>query len=113
MISARSTIGRPSLAPGLWRMKPITATLSSTTVKRTRKRRLTFEWQHLDNDVAEALETLWKGPPHAPELDCLSTPQCGAGGDLSGKMAKRSLDFKFTEAFHALGKSGQAVFEEI
>ena len=53
------------------------------------KTTLTFEWQHLDNDIADALERLWKGPPHAPDAHGVSTPQRGAGGDLHSKMASR------------------------
>lgn len=32
------------------------------------KTTLTFEWEHLDSDVADSLEELWKGAPHAPAL---------------------------------------------
>ena len=38
------------------------------------KTTLTFQWEHLDNDVADALEALWKGAPHAPELTVYPRP---------------------------------------
>ena len=38
------------------------------------KTTLTFQWEHLDTDVADALEALWKGSPHAPELTVYPRP---------------------------------------
>ena len=38
------------------------------------KTTLTFQWEHLDNDIADALEALWKGAPHAPELTVYPRP---------------------------------------
>ena len=35
---------------------------------------LTFEWEYRDNDVADALETLWKGAPNAPVLTVYARP---------------------------------------
>ena len=76
------------------------------------KTTLTFEWKHLDTAVADALERLWKGPPHAPEMTVYARPNAEPGEIYIAKWHPE-FGFKFTEAFHALGKSGQAVFEEI
>ena len=76
------------------------------------KTTLTFEWQHLDNDVADALEALWKGPPHAPALTVYPRPNAEPGEIYLAKW-KEEFGFKFTGPFSGLGKSGQAVFEEI
>ena len=76
------------------------------------KTTLTFEWQHLDNDVADALEALWKGPPHAPVLTVYPRPNAEPGEIYLAKW-KEEFGFKFTGPFSGLGKSGQAVFEEI
>ena len=59
------------------------------TEEAMRKRRLTFEWKHLDNAVADALEKLWKGPPHAPTLTVYPRPNAEPAGDLHSKMASR------------------------
>ena len=76
------------------------------------KTTLTFQWEHLDNDVADALEALWKGSPHAPELTIY--PRSNAEPDkIYIAKWKPEFGFKFTGPFSALGKSGQAVFEEI
>ena len=76
------------------------------------KTTLTFQWEHLDNDVADVLEALWKGPPHAPELTVYPRPNAEPGEIYIVKW-KEEFGFKFTGPFSALGKSGQAVFEEI
>ena len=76
------------------------------------KTTLTFQWEHLDNDVADVLEALWKGPPHAPELTVYPRPNAEPGEIYIAKW-KPEFGFKFTGPFSALGKSGQAVFEEI
>ena len=76
------------------------------------KTTLTFEWKHLDNAVADALESLWKGPPHAPALTVYPRPNAEPEEIYLAKWHPE-FGFKFTEAFHALGKSGQAVFEEV
>ena len=76
------------------------------------KTRLTFEWQHLDSEVADALEALWKGPPHAPTVTVYARPNAEPGEIYLAKW-KEEFGFKFTGPFSALGKSGQAVFEEI
>ena len=55
---------RLSRATGLWRMRPTIRTLCSTTPKAMEKTTLTFQWEHLDNDVADALEgPLERGHP--------------------------------------------------
>ena len=76
------------------------------------KTTLTFEWEHLDNDVADALESLWKGAPHAPALTVYPRPDAEPGEIYQAKW-KPEFGFKFTGPFSGLGKSGQAVFEEI
>ena len=76
------------------------------------KTTLTFQWEHLDNDVADALEALWKGPPHAPELTVYPRPNAEPGEIYIAKW-KEEFGFKFTGPFSGLGKSGQAIFEEI
>ena len=76
------------------------------------KTTLTFQWEHLDNDVADALESLWKGAPHAPELTVYPRPNAEPDKIYIAKW-KPEFGFKFTGPFSALGKSGQAVFEEI
>ena len=76
------------------------------------KTTLTFQWEHLDNDVADALESLWKGAPHAPELTVYPRPDAEPDKIYIAKW-KPEFGFKFTGPFSALGKSGQAVFEEI
>ena len=50
------------------------------------KVRLTFEWSNLDADVAEELESLWKGPPPQPLIDGLSTSRFRAGADIQDAM---------------------------
>ena len=76
------------------------------------KTTLTFQWEHLDNDVADALEALWKGPTHAPELTVYPRPNAEPDKIYIAKW-KPEFGFTFTGPFSALGKSGQAVFEEI
>ena len=76
------------------------------------KTTLTFQWEHLDNDVADALEALWKGLPHAPELTVYPRPNAEPDKIYIAKW-NSEFGFKFTGPFSALGKSGQAVFEEI
>ena len=73
---------------------------------------LTFQWEYLDNDVADALEALWKGVPHAPEITVYPRPNAEPDKIYIAKW-KSEFGFKFTGPFSALGKSGQAVFEEI
>ena len=73
---------------------------------------LAFEWQHLDSEVADVLEALWKGPDHAPELIVYPRPNVEPRDIYLAKW-KEEFGFKFTGPFSALGKSGQAVFEEI
>ena len=76
------------------------------------KTTLTFQWEHLDNDIADALEALWKGAPHAPDLTVYPRPNAEPDKIYIAKW-KPEFGFKFTGPFSALGKSGQAVFEEI
>ena len=76
------------------------------------KTTLTFQWEHLDNDIADALEALWKGAPHAPELTVYPRPNAEPDKIYIAKW-NPEFGFKFTGPFSALGKSGQAVFEEI
>lgn len=76
------------------------------------KTTLTFQWEHLDNAVADALEALWKGAPHAPALTVYPRPNAEPGEIYQAKW-KSEFGFKFTGPFSGLGKSGQAVFEEI
>ena len=76
------------------------------------KTTLTFQWQHLDSDVADALESLWQGPPHAPALTVYARPN-EAPSEIYIARWNPEFGFKFTGPFSALGKSGQAVFEEI
>ena len=76
------------------------------------KTTLTFQWEHLDSAVADALEALWKGPPHAPELTLYPRPNAEPDKIYIAKW-KPEFGFKFTGPFSALGKSGQAIFEEI
>ena len=76
------------------------------------KASLTFEWQHLDSDVADALESLWQGSPHAPALTIYPRPNAEPDKIYIAKW-KPEFGFKFTGPFSALGKSGQVVFEEI
>ena len=76
------------------------------------KTTLTFQWEYLDNDVADALEALWKGAPHAPELTVYPRPNAEPDKIYIAKW-KPEFGFKFTGPFSALGKSGQVVFEEI
>ena len=73
------------------------------------KTRLTFQWEHLDNDVADALEALWKGAPNAPELTVYPRPN-----ERPDKIyiAKWTPEFRFQYS-SPYRKSGQAVFEEI
>ena len=72
------------------------------------KTTLTFEWQYLDSEVEDALESLWKGPPHAPVLTVYARPN-ESPGDIYLARWNPSFAFKFTGAF----KGGQAVFEEV
>ena len=76
------------------------------------KTTLTFQWEHLDNAVAHALESLWKGAPHAPALTIYPRPNAEPDKIYIAKW-KPEFGFTFTGPFSALGKSGQAVFEEI
>ena len=76
------------------------------------KTTLTFQWEHLDNEVADALEALWRGSPHAPVLTVYPRPNAEPDKIYIAKW-KSEFGFKFTGPFSALGKSGQAVFEEI
>lgn len=76
------------------------------------KTTLTFEWQHLDSDVADALERLWKGPPHAPTLTVYARPNAEPGEIYIAKW-NSEFGFKFTGSFRGFGKGGRAVFEEI
>ena len=76
------------------------------------KTTLTFEWEHLNNDLADALESLWKGPPHAPVLTVYPRPDAEPGEIYLAKW-NSEFGFKFTGPFSGLGKSGRAVFEEI
>ena len=76
------------------------------------KTTLTFQWEYLDNDVADALEALWKGAPHAPEITVYPRPNAEPDKIYIVKW-KPEFGFKFTGPFTGLGKSGQAVFEEI
>ena len=76
------------------------------------KTTLTFQWEYLDNAVADALEALWKGTPHAPALTIYPRPNAEPDKIYIAKW-KPEFGFKFTGPFSALGKSGQAVFEEI
>ena len=76
------------------------------------KTTLTFQWEHLDNAVADALEALWKGAPHAPVITVYPRPNAEPDKIYIAKW-KPEFGFKFTGPFSALGKSGQAVFEEI
>ena len=75
------------------------------------KTTLTFEWQHLDSDVADALESLWKGPPHAPVLTVYPRPNAEPGEIYLAKW-NPEIGFK-TGAFKNFGMNGRAVFEEI
>ena len=50
------------------------------------KTTLTFQWDLLEGDVADALEGLWKGTSTRADADGVSTSECGAGGDLHSKM---------------------------
>ena len=93
-------------------MRPTTRTLCSTTPKARRKTTLTFQWEHLDNAVADALEALWKGAPHAPVITVYPRPDAEPDKIYIAKW-KPEFGFKFTGPFTGLGKSGQAVFEEI
>ena len=76
------------------------------------KTTLTFQWEHLDSAVADALEALWKGTPHAPALTIYPRPNAEPDKIYIAKW-KEEFGFKFTGPFSTLGKSGQAVFEEI
>ena len=93
-------------------MRPTTRTLSSTTPRTRRKPRSPFQWEHLDTDVADALEALWKGPPHAPVLTVYARPNAEPDKIYIAKWGQEYA-FRFAGPFSALGKSGQAVFEEI
>ena len=63
------------------------------------KTTLTFQWEHLDNAVAHAL-TIYPRPNAEPDKIYIAK-------------WKPEFGFTFTGPFSALGKSGQAVFEEI
>ena len=76
------------------------------------KTTLTFQWEYLDTAIADALEALWKGAPHAPEITVYPRPNAEPDKIYIAKW-KPEFGFKFTGPFSALGKSGQAVFEEI
>ena len=76
------------------------------------KTTLTFQWEYLDTDVADALEALRKGAPHAPELTVYPLPNAEPDKIYIVKW-KPEFGFRFTGPFSELGKSGQAVFEEI
>ena len=76
------------------------------------KTTLTFQWEYLDNDVADALEALWKGTPHAPVLTVYARPNAEPDKIYIAKWGQEYV-FKFTGPFSALGKSGQVIFEEI
>ena len=71
------------------------------------KTTLTFQWESLDNDVADALERLWKGPPHAPTLTVYARPNAEPGDIYIAKWASE-FGFQFERRF----RRGQAVFEE-
>ena len=76
------------------------------------KTTLTFEWEHLDTEVADALEALWKGPPHAPVLTVYARPNAEPDKIYIAKWGQEYA-FRFAGPFSALGKSGQVIFEEI
>ena len=73
---------------------------------------LKCEWANLDADVAAELESLWKGPPHAPEITLYRRPNT-APGEIYVAKWNSEFGFKFTGAFKGLGKGGRAVFEEV
>ena len=75
------------------------------------KTTLTFQWEHLDNAVVDALEALWKGAPHAPVLTVYARPNAEPDKIYIAKWGQEYV-FKFTGPFSALGKSGQVIFEE-
>ena len=72
------------------------------------KASLTFEWTSLDADVADALESLWQGPPHSPVLTVYPRPNAEPGDIYTAKWHPE-FGFKFT----GFSKGGQAVFEEV
>lgn len=76
------------------------------------KSKLTFQWEHLDNGVADSLEAIWKGAPDTPELTIYPRPDREPNKIYRAKWGNE-FSFRFTERDRVLGKSGQAIFEEI
>ena len=104
---------RPSIArDGVVAYETYNQNLVQYNTEDEEKTTLTFQWEHLDNDIADALEALWKGAPHAPDLTVYPRPNAEPDKIYIAKW-KPEFGFKFTGPFSALGKSGQAVFEEI
>ena len=104
---------RPSIArDGVVAYETYNQNLVQYNTEGSEKTMLTFQWEHLDNDVADALEALWKGTPHAPALTVYPRPDAEPDKIYIAKW-KPEFGFRFTGPFSALGKSGQAVFEEI
>ena len=84
--ASRSTTDRQSRVTGVVAYETYNKNLVQYNTEGDEKTTLTFQWEHLDNDVADVLEALWKGPPHAPELTVYPRPNAEAGGDLHRKM---------------------------
>ena len=82
------------------------------------KARLTCEWEHLEASVVDALEDIWKGPPHLPVLTVYPRPDPEPGKIYQAKWAsdflfKHSAAVALTDATVQRYKQGQAVFKEI
>ena len=73
---------------------------------------LTFEWQNLSEAMANSLESLWKGPPYAPELTVYPRPDVEASEIFRAKW-DREFGFEFAGAYHGFGKRGRCVFREV
>ena len=78
----------------------------------TAKSTLTFEWENLDADLADELESLWKGPPHAPVLTVYARPNAEPSEIISAKW-NSEFGFEFSGAHIGFGKRGRVVFEEV
>lgn len=76
------------------------------------KTRLELEWANLDADMADSLESLWRGPPHAPVLTVYPRPNAEPE-DIFVARWHPEVGFRFAGSFRGFGKQGRAVFEEV
>ena len=70
------------------------------------------QWDFLDNLVVDALENLYRGPPHAPELTVYPRPLIELKKIYQVKWAS-GVNFSIASDRYELGKNGSITFEEL